>query len=65
MIAACPVADIEKNARAMMAAGFSHLDLITREEFEVQKALLAAANEKIVLLEERLAALEGKDTAEP
>lgn len=60
-----PAKDFEKNARAMMAAGFSHLDLITREEFEVQKALLAAANEKIVLLEERLAALEGKDTAEP
>lgn len=31
-----PAADIEKNVRAMMAQGFSKLDLVTREEFDVQ-----------------------------
>jgi BMFP domain-containing protein YqiC len=57
-LAATPVADIEKNLRAMLTAGLSRLDLVTREDFEVQKMLLARAQERLAALEAKLAALE-------
>lgn len=66
MMQSGPAKDFEKNAKAMLAAGFSRLDLVTREEFEVQKALLQSACERIDVLEKRLAALEGsKESPEP
>lgn len=40
-LANSPVRDLEKNARALLTSGLSRLDLVTREEFEVQAALLA------------------------
>ncbi|MEN3111087.1 accessory factor UbiK family protein [Uliginosibacterium paludis] len=55
-----PAKDFEKNAKAMLSAGFSKLDLVTREEFEVQKALLENALSRIDALEKRIAGLEGK-----
>ncbi len=55
-----PAKDFEKNAKAMLSAGFSKLDLVTREEFEVQKALLENALGRIDALEKRIAVLEGK-----
>lgn len=57
-LAATPVADIEKNLRAMLTAGLAKLDLVTRDDFEVQKALLARAQERLAALEAKLAALE-------
>lgn len=57
-LAATPVADIEKNLRAMLTAGLARLDLVTREDFEVQKMLLARAQERLAALEAKLAALE-------
>ena len=60
MLQSGPAKDFEKNAKAMLAAGFSRLDLVTREEFEVQKALLQSACERIEALEKRLAELETK-----
>lgn len=57
-LAATPVADIEKNLRALLTAGFAKLDLVTREDFEVQKMLLARAQERLAALEAKLAALE-------
>ena len=53
-----PAKDIEKNVRALLSSGFSRLDLVTREEFEVQGALLERAQEKIAELEKRVATLE-------
>lgn len=41
LIARSPAADVERNVRAMMTQTFARLDLITREEFEVQVDLLA------------------------
>ncbi|WP_215778348.1 accessory factor UbiK family protein [Paludibacterium sp. B53371] len=58
-IAASPVRDVEKNLKAMMAATFSKLDLVTREEFEVQQEVLVRTREQLARLEERLARLEG------
>ncbi|MCP9758925.1 accessory factor UbiK family protein [Aquitalea sp. S1-19] len=57
-IAASPAKDIEKNIKAMMAATFSKMDLVTREEFDVQQEVLARTREQLVGLEARLSALE-------
>ena len=57
-VANSPAKDFEKNARALMAQGFAKLDLVTREEFDVQAQLLANTQEKLRDLEARVAALE-------
>ncbi len=59
-LAHTPAADIEKNLRAMLTAGFSRLDLVTREDFEIQKDLLARAQSRLAELEARLAAIENR-----
>jgi BMFP domain-containing protein YqiC len=58
LIANSPAKDIEKNVRAMMASMFTKLDLVTREEFDVQKEVLATARAKLAELEARIAELE-------
>jgi hypothetical protein len=60
VLAQSPVADIEKNLRVMLTAWFSRLDLVTREEFDVQREVLRRAQEKVAQLEARLAELEAK-----
>ena len=57
-LANSPARDIEKNVRAMLTAGFARLELVTREEFDVQSELLARTREKLTELEARLARLE-------
>lgn len=58
VMAQSPAADLEKNLRTMLTAMFSRLDLVTREEFDVQRQVLARTREKLTLLETRLAELE-------
>jgi len=58
LIASSPAADIEKNARTMLAAGFSRLDLVTREEFDTQAAVLARTRQLVDQLTARLDELE-------
>jgi len=53
-----PAADIERNARAMLANMFSRLDLVTREEFDAQARVLAQTRARLDQLEHRIAALE-------
>ena len=48
---ASPVQDVEKNLRALLVAFFDRFDLVAREDFEVQKKLLARAQEKLAALE--------------
>jgi len=55
-----PAQDLEKNLKAMLAAWFSRLDLVLREDFEVQKKLLERAQSKLAELEARLAELESR-----
>lgn len=55
-----PAKDIEKNLRAVLQAAFSKLDLVTREEFDVQQEVLNKTREKLAQLEMRLAALENR-----
>lgn len=50
--------DLEKNFRAVLRSSLAKLDLVTREEFEVQEAVLARTREKLQALEQRLQALE-------
>ncbi len=58
LVASSPAADLEKNARALLASFFSRLDLVTREEFDVQSRLLQRTREKLQALETRLDQLE-------
>ena len=57
LIAASPAADIEKNARALVSGFFAKLDLVTREEFDAQRAVLARTRDKLEALERQLAEL--------
>lgn len=62
-IAASPAKDIEKNIKAMMGATFARMDLVTREEFDVQQEVLARTREQLTQLETRLQALEAAATS--
>ena len=53
-----PAQDIEKNLRALLASWFDRMDLVTRQDFEVQRKLLETALEKLAALEQRLNDLE-------
>lgn len=57
-IAASPAKDVEKNIRAMMGTAFNKMDLVTREEFEIQQEVLARTRETLTQLEARVADLE-------
>lgn len=50
--------DLEQNFRSVLESGLADIDLVTREEFEVQEAVLARTREKLEALEARLAKLE-------
>ena len=55
-----PAKDLEKNMKAMMHQGFSKLDLLTREEFDVQAEVLARTRARLEALELRVAELEAR-----
>jgi len=50
--------DLERNFKALLQSGFERMDLVTREEFDVQAAVLQRTREKLEALEARLDALE-------
>lgn len=58
LIAASPARDVEKNVRALMGSVFTKMDLVTREEFDIQAQVLARTREKLHALEARVEALE-------
>jgi BMFP domain-containing protein YqiC len=58
-----PAKDIERNVKAMMTQGFSKLDLVTREEFDIQAQVLAKTRAKLDALELRIIEMEAKLTA--
>jgi len=55
-----PAKDIEKNMRALLAQGFAKLDLVTREEFDIQAQVLARAREQLDVMAARVAELEAR-----
>ena len=50
--------DLQKNIRSALEAGLAHLELVTREEFELQSAVLGRTREKLERLEQQVAELE-------
>ena len=55
-----PAKDLEKNMRALLTQGFAKLDLVTREEFDVQTQVLERTREKLSALEARITELEAQ-----
>lgn len=60
VMAASPLKDVEKNLKAALAGGLARMDLVTREEFDVQAQVLAHTREQLLELEARISALEGQ-----
>jgi BMFP domain-containing protein YqiC len=60
IFAASPAKDIEKNVRAVLKSAFSRMDLVTREEFDVQAKVLERTREKLSALQARVAELEAR-----
>ena len=65
LLAAPPAGDIEKNLRAALAGAFAKLDLVTREEFDVQREVLVRTRAKLEALEARAAELEARSRKSP
>ena len=54
--------DLERNFRSLLQAGLGKMDLVTREEFDLQVAVLKRTRDKLELLEARLEQLERGDS---
>ena len=57
--------DVEKKIRQVLQSQLTRLDLVNREEFDVQTQVLLRTREKLALLEQRMAELESKLSAAP
>ena len=55
-----PAADVEKNMRALLSSTFARLNLVTRDEFDAQSAMLARTRAKLEELKKQVAELEQK-----
>jgi len=55
-----PAKDLEKNVRGLMNQGFQKMDLITRQEFDIQVQVLAKTREKLEELEAKVEALQAR-----
>ena len=57
-IAQSPAKDLEKNVKSLMGSAFNRMDLVTREEFDIQQQVLIKTRELLTQLEQRVAVLE-------
>lgn len=57
-VANSPVKDVEKNVKSILGSAFNKMDLVTREEFEIQQQVLLKTRAQLAELEVRLARLE-------
>ena len=62
LIARSPAADIERNVKGFMGQAFNKMDLITRDEFDIQVDMLKRVQERATLLEEQVQQLEQRMT---
>jgi len=60
LISDSPVADLDKNIHALLKGVFTKMELVSREEFDVQADVLRHTREKLAKLEQQLAELEEK-----
>lgn len=63
LITQSPAADVERNVRAFMGQAFNKMELVTREEFDIQADLLSQAQTRARGLEKQIQALEQRVTA--
>lgn len=61
MMAETPAADLEKNLNALLRGVLTKLELVTREEFDVQTQVLQRTREQLEQLEKKLAELEARE----
>ena len=60
LAATSPAKDLERNVKAMLSSTFNKLDLVSREEFDVQAKVLARTRERLEALEKRVAEMEAR-----
>ena len=60
MAASSPLVDMDKNIHALIKGALTKMELVTREEFDVQTEVLRHAREQLATLEAKLEALEQK-----
>lgn len=58
ILASSPARDLEKNLQVMLSGVFTRLNLVTREEFDVQAKVLMRTREKLAVIEKKIAELE-------
>ena len=63
ILAQSPAADLEKNLRVLLSGFLARLDLVTREEFDIQRQVLLRTREKLTRLEAELAQHERRSEA--
>jgi ubiquinone biosynthesis accessory factor UbiK len=61
VLEASPAKDLERNVRAVLTSVFSRLDLVTREEFDVQREVLLRTRERLNELERKLSEIERRN----
>lgn len=62
VLAQSPAADLERNLRTLLGSALTRLDLVSREEFDIQRELLARTQARLQELEKQVAALEAAAT---
>lgn len=60
IVAQSPAKDVEKNLRILLAGVFNRMDLVTRDEFDVQQEVLQRTREKLIILEAKVSELESQ-----
>lgn len=60
IVSQSPAKDIEKNLKVLVTGVFNRMDLVTRDEFDVQQEVLQRTREKLIILEAKVAALESR-----
>jgi BMFP domain-containing protein YqiC len=58
ILASSPARDLEKNLQVMLSGVFTRLNLVTREEFDVQAKVLMRTREKLAVIEKKMVELE-------
>jgi BMFP domain-containing protein YqiC len=58
MIKTSPAGDLEKNIHALLQSMFTKLELVSREEFDIQAEVLRQTREKLTALEKQIEAIE-------
>ena len=60
LVASTPAKDVEKNLRALLTSAMGRLDLVTREEFDLQRDALTRARDQLAKLEARIAEMDAR-----